>query len=66
MNLIEASKILKDAGYCLENLPHISDVLDKYHCSKREAMALLEDMSHDAYSSQRIDEYAYDLEYLEK
>ena len=36
----QAKKVLSDAGYCVENLWHISDVTDNYHCSDEQAKKL--------------------------
>ena len=38
----QAKKVLSDAGYCVENLWHISDVTDNYHCSDEQAKKLLD------------------------
>lgn len=63
---LQAFKTLRDAGYCVENLPHISDVLDVCHCTSSEAMALLDDMSEEAYGEDRINDFAELYEYVIK
>jgi len=60
---LQALKTLRDAGYCVENLPHISDVLDVCHCTSSEAMALLDDMSEEAYGGDRLLDFVELKEY---
>ena len=41
MTTKQAKKVLKDAGYCIENLLHTSDVTDNYHCTESQASDVL-------------------------
>ena len=41
MNTKQAKQVLKDAGYCVENLLHVSDVTDNYHCTESQAADVL-------------------------
>mgnify|MGYP001098322152 FL=1 len=63
MTTEQAKKILKNAGYCIESLTHISDVKSHYKCSDSDALALLENISETL--SEQIDDEAYRLEYRE-
>ncbi len=63
---LQALKTLRDAGYCVENLPHISDVLDACYCTSSEAMALLDDMSEEAYGEDRMNDFVELNEYTIK
>ena len=42
MKIEEAKQVLRDAGFQVENLWSLPDVMDNYDCSKEEAMDLLE------------------------
>ena len=63
MTTEQAKKILKNAGYCIESLTHISDVKSHYRCSDSDALALLENISETL--TEQIDDEAYRLEYRE-
>jgi phosphosulfolactate synthase (CoM biosynthesis protein A) len=62
----QAKQVLREAGYYVDNLWHVSDVMDKYECTKEEAKEVLdgalkieryyEDNTFDA-----IENYATDL-----
>lgn len=43
MNIAEAKKVLKEAGFQVNNLWSIYDVKSKYDCTDKEAMELIED-----------------------
>jgi len=42
MKVEEAKQVLRDAGFQVENLWSLPDVMDNYDCSEEEAMDLLE------------------------
>tara|TARA_R110000751_G_scaffold131443_1_gene233781 strand:- start:154 stop:369 length:216 start_codon:yes stop_codon:yes gene_type:complete len=52
MNTKQAKQVLKNAGYCVENLLHVSDVTDNYHCTESQASEVLSE----ALSNQWITE----------
>lgn len=39
----EAKEVLRKAGYFMDNLWHIQDVMDRYECDEETAMEILED-----------------------
>ncbi len=44
----QAMKLLQDEGYYVGNLWHISDVQDRFECTKEEALDILNDVhQHD-------------------
>lgn len=43
MSIEEAKKVLKDAGYFVDNLWQVIDVTDNYECSEQIAKIILED-----------------------
>ena len=42
MKIEEAKQVLRDAGFQVENLWSLPDVMDNYDCSEEDAMDLLE------------------------
>lgn len=40
--ITEARKLLRDAGYYVDNLWHISDVMTSYECSESQAQEILD------------------------
>jgi hypothetical protein len=63
MTTEQAIQVLKNAGYCIESLTHISDVKSHYRCSDSEAIVLLENIAETL--SEQIDDEAYRLEIRE-
>lgn len=43
MKVEEARQVLREAGFQVENLWSLPDVMDNYDCSEEEAMDLLEE-----------------------
>jgi hypothetical protein len=63
----QAKKVLSDAGYCVENLWHISDVTENYHCTDEQAKELLNDATSDlSFTFDCIAGQAEFMEYREK
>ena len=62
----QAKQVLRDAGYYVDNLWHISDVMDKYECTKEEARkvlygALKIERYYEDNTFEAIEDYANDL-----
>jgi hypothetical protein len=62
MTTEQAKQVLRDAGYYVDNLWHVNDVMDRWECDEHEAQEVLDGaltngatMEHIHYA---IDEYA--------
>lgn len=43
MTTEQAKQVLRDAGYYVDNLWHINDVMDVFECNEQEAQEVLND-----------------------
>ena len=66
MNTKQAKQVLKDAGYCVENLLHVSDVTDKYHCTESQANDVLNEVLSSEWLHSEILDEAERMEYKNK
>lgn len=41
MTTEQAKQVLRDAGYYVDNLWHINDVMDRFECNEQEAQEVL-------------------------
>jgi hypothetical protein len=66
MTINEAKEVLRKAGYFVDNLWHIRDVIDRYECDEETAMEVLDSaLTNDATMEQihfAINLIAEDLE----
>ena len=53
-NIIEALKVLKQAGYFVDNLWTVDDVQDRYECDEDTAQSILYDALTNEYIVQEI------------
>lgn len=62
MSVEQAIQTLKNANFCVELLMHISDIKQYYHCTDKEAMQVLTNVSNSQGLEDLIDDEAYNLE----
>lgn len=43
MTVAEAKQVLEDAGYCVNTLWNVQDIMDGYECTEEQARQLLDD-----------------------
>ncbi len=65
MSIEQAKQILKDAGYFVDNLWHVSDVKMNYKCTNEEAFEVLfEAFENECTYTQIWNSIDYQAEYL--
>lgn len=53
MTVAQAKEVLRNAGYFVDNLWHIQDVMDRYECDEETAMEVLDSaLTNDATMEQ--------------
>jgi hypothetical protein len=65
MDKIEQAKAtLRDAGYFVENLWHVSDVQNDFKCTDEEALEVLKEAVESGYNVMQINESIREIAFL--
>lgn len=50
----DARQVLRENGFFVDNLWHISDVMQDYECTKHEAYDILSFVLHNSYTIEKV------------
>jgi hypothetical protein len=54
MTTEQAKQVLRDAGYYVDNLWHVNDVMDRFECDEDEAQNVLHEVLHNGFFIEQI------------
>jgi hypothetical protein len=54
MTTEQAKQVLREAGYYVDNLWHINDVMDRFECNEQEAQEVLNEVLHNEFFIEQI------------
>ena len=54
MTTEQAKQVLREAGYYVDNLWHINDVMDRFECTEQEAQEVLNEVLHNEFFIEQI------------